>query len=80
MKIVVYACIIILMILHQDFWWWDTDRPYLLGFIPIGLAHHGGISLAAAVVAALAVRYCWPANVDTFDNMEQTSSRPEQRK
>ena len=77
MKIVVYACILILVILHQDFWWWNTDRPYVLGFIPIGLAHHGGISLASAAVAALAVRFCWPAHVDTFDGTEQSSSRPE---
>lgn len=70
MKIVVYALIILLMIIHQDFWWWDTDRPYLFGFIPIGLAHHGGISLASAAVAALAVRYCWPANVDALDDTE----------
>lgn len=83
MRIVVYALIILLVILHQDFWWWHTDKPLVCGFVPIGLAHHVGISLASAVVAALAVRYCWPTNVDTLDAAQQTPdhtpSRPERR-
>lgn len=64
MRNVVIAIIVLLAILHQDFWWWDQSEPMLLGFVPIGLAWHVGISLCAGLTAFLAVRYCWPEGVD----------------
>jgi hypothetical protein len=64
MRYVVAALIALLIVLHQDFWNWHTYEPLVLGFIPVGLAWHVGISLAAAVVAFLAVRYCWPEGLD----------------
>lgn len=63
MKRAVVVLIVLLMVLHQDFWWWHRTEPLVFGFIPIGLAWHAGISVAAGVVAALAVRFCWPADV-----------------
>ena len=63
MKNLVYGLIILLAILHQDFWWWDSDT-IVFGFVPIGLAYHAGVSLAAGLLWALAVRYCWPHHVD----------------
>lgn len=64
MKKLVYGLLILLAVLHQDFWWWDTYDPLVFGFIPIGLAYHAGVSLAAAILWALAIRHCWPAGVD----------------
>ena len=64
MRKLVYALIVLLLIVHQDFWWWDTYDPLVFGFIPIGLAYHAGVSLAAAILWALAIRYCWPAGLD----------------
>ncbi len=64
MKKLVYALIVLLLIVHQDFWWWDDYEPLVFGFIPIGLAYHAGVSLAAAVLWALAIRYCWPTGLD----------------
>ena len=64
MRRLVYGLIVLLAILHQDFWWWHRIDPLLLGFIPIGLAYHAGISIAAAVLWALAVKYCWPPGLD----------------
>ena len=61
MKRLVFALIVLLAVLHQDFWFWTDDR-LVFGFMPIGLAYHVGISLAAAVVWFLATRYCWPAD------------------
>ncbi|MCH8253367.1 MAG: hypothetical protein IID36_13040 [Planctomycetes bacterium] len=69
MRRLVYGLIILLAVLHQDFWWWDTAEPLVLGFVPIGLAFHAGISVAAAVLWALAVKYCWPADVDALDTV-----------
>jgi hypothetical protein len=56
--------VLLLMVLHQDFWFWHRYEPLLFGFIPIGLAWHVGISLSAGVVGLLAVRYCWPESLE----------------
>lgn len=64
MKRLVYALIVLLAILHQDFWWWDRIDPLLFGFIPIGLAYQAGISIAAAILWAMAVKYCWPVKLE----------------
>ena len=61
MKRLVYGLIVLLAILHQDWWWWDDSETLVLGFVPIGLAYH------AAILWALAVRYCWPAGVDDVE-------------
>lgn len=68
MKYFVYALFLLLVVLHQDFWWWDTYEPLILGFIPIGLAWHAGISICAAIVGWLGVKYCWPEGVDDDDD------------
>lgn len=64
MKKVVVVLLVLLAVLHQDFWHWNRIDPLVFGFIPIGLAYHIGISIAAAILWALAVHYCWPKNVD----------------
>ena len=64
MKKLVYAFIILLAIAHQDFWWWDDSDTLVLGFLPIGLAYHAGISVLAGIAWALATRYCWPLDAD----------------
>ncbi|MFQ5494183.1 MAG: DUF3311 domain-containing protein [Phycisphaerae bacterium] len=64
MKWFVYGLIALLAIAHQDFWFWDDSETLVLGFLPIGLAYHAGVSLAAGLLWALAVRYCWPADVE----------------
>jgi len=68
MKKVVWGLIVLLVVLHQDFWLWHRYEPLLFGFIPVGLAWHAGISVSAAVVGWLAARYCWPNDVDVDDN------------
>ena len=67
MKKLVYGLIILLAILHQDFWWWDDSKTLVFGFVPIGLAYHAGISAAAAILWAMAVKYCWPEGVDAVE-------------
>jgi len=75
MKRLIYGLIILLAILHQDFWWWDDGQTMVAGFIPIGLAYHAGVSVAAAALWALAVRYCWPHDVDE-ENSISSLPRP----
>lgn len=67
-KRVVYGLIVLLGILHQDFWWWNSIEPLVFGFIPIGLAYQAGVSVAAGILWAFAVHYCWPREVDEDDH------------
>ena len=64
MKKFVFGLLILLGLLHQDYWWWNSIDPLVFGFIPIGLAYHIGVSITAAILWALAVHYCWPSDVD----------------
>jgi len=68
MKKLIYVLIVLLMVVHQDFWWWDKAEPLVCGFMPIGLAYQALISLLAAILWALAVKYCWPEGVDDSDD------------
>lgn len=79
MKRVVYGLIVLLAIVHQDFWWWDDYEPLVLGFVPIGLAWHAGISLAAGVLWYLATIYCWPKELDEEDDSFVMASSEEGR-
>jgi hypothetical protein len=74
MRRFVYGLIVLLAILHQDFWWWDDAEPFVFGFMPIGLAYHAGISVAAAVLWAMAVHYCWPTDVEQWGCGEHVES------
>lgn len=72
MRKLVYGLIILLLILRHDFWWWDS--AYLVfGFVPIGLFYQAMISLAAGVLWALAVKYCWPKGLDEEDDAIATA-------
>lgn len=67
MKKLIWSLLFLLAVLHQDFWNWNKIEPLVLGFIPIGLAYQIGVSIAAAILWALAVHYCWPENVEVPD-------------
>ncbi len=63
MKYAIWSLVVLLLVLHQDYWQWhDTTLDF--GFLPRTLTYHVGISLAAVVVWLLAVRYCWPAHLE----------------
>lgn len=68
MKTTVYVIFVLLLAVHHDVWNWQTHNPLVFGFIPIGLAHHAGISLSAAALWALAVKFAWPRDVDLLDD------------
>lgn len=59
--------IVLLVILHQDFWWRSDHRTLVLGFLPVSLAYHIAMSIVASVLWGLACRYCWPRGVDVAD-------------
>ncbi len=73
MKRLVYALIVLLAILHQDFWWWGDSETLWFGFMPVGLGYHALVSMAAAALWALAVRHYWPDDVDEFETPQDNA-------
>jgi Protein of unknown function (DUF3311) len=73
MKKLVYAMIVLLALAHQDFWWWDRIDPLVFGFIPIGLAYQAGVSIAAATLWAMAVKFCWPKGLEGETDASSTT-------
>jgi Protein of unknown function (DUF3311) len=53
-----------LYVLHQDFWFWRTARPFVFGFLPIGLFYQACFSVAAAGLMWLLVKYGWPGHLE----------------
>jgi hypothetical protein len=58
--LVITGLVLLLLILHQDNWFW-IDGTLVFGFLPIGLAWHAGISIAAAATWFLATKIAWPS-------------------
>lgn len=65
MRKIVWLLVIILAILHQDFWLWD-NRSVVFGFMPIGLMYHAMFSIAAAAVWFMAVKFAWPTEIEEW--------------
>ena len=63
MQKVVWGLVLLLLILHQDVWFWKSDT-LVFGFLPIGLFFHACISIAASVTWFLATKHCWPEGLD----------------
>jgi hypothetical protein len=61
--------VVLVYVLHQDYWLWN-DRTFVLGFLPVGLAYHAGYSILAAIMMAVLVRYAWPAQLEDVEPEE----------
>lgn len=59
------ALVLALYVLHQDWWFWRSTTPLVLGFIPIGLFYHAVYTLAVAALMWLLVRLAWPSHLET---------------
>lgn len=60
-----WAWVVLLAVLHQDFWWWD-DKTMVFGFLPIGLAYHGLFSIVAGVTWLIAIKVAWPVEIEEW--------------
>lgn len=65
-----WGLVVVLAIVHYDFWWWG-DRTLVFGFLPIGLAFHALFSLVAGGVWALVVMFAWPSRVEAWADAEE---------
>ncbi|MCA9297499.1 MAG: hypothetical protein KC917_01575 [Candidatus Omnitrophica bacterium] len=57
--------VILLIILHQDIWFWGNGT-LVFGVIPVGLLYHLGFSVTCAILWALSVRFCWPDALEAW--------------
>ncbi|HYJ88967.1 MAG TPA: DUF3311 domain-containing protein [Pyrinomonadaceae bacterium] len=56
--------VVLLYVLHQDWWFWRSAHPFVFGFIPIGLFYQACFSVAAALVMWMLVKYAWPSHLE----------------
>jgi len=63
-KALLVLAVVVLYVLHQDFWNWRTAYPLVFGFMPIGLFYHGVFSVAASGLMWLLVKFAWPAHLE----------------
>ncbi|NOT01384.1 MAG: DUF3311 domain-containing protein [Phycisphaerales bacterium] len=68
MKRLIVVLLVLLAVLHQDFWWRNDHETVLFGFLPVSMAYHIGIAIAASVLWGLACVYCWPADAEVRDD------------
>jgi hypothetical protein len=78
MKRVLLATLVAaLYVLHQDVWFWDSPRPLVFGFIPIGLFYHACFTVAVSVLMWILVRYAWPSHLEREAAQEPILRRSE---
>ena len=58
------ALVLVLLILRHDYWWWDDKGPLLFGFLPVGLWWQALVTLLAAGMMWLLVRFAWPGHLE----------------
>ena len=67
MRKLVVALVIVMAVLHQDFWNWD-NASLVFGFLPVGLAYHAAYSLLVAALWFFSIRVAWPSRLETWAN------------
>ena len=55
LKYVLYSLIVLLFILHNDFWFWET--PQIILGLPVGLLYHIMYCLAASLLMFCLVKF-----------------------
>ena len=60
--------VIVVFLVHQDFWNWKIAEPFVFGFLPVGLAYHAGYAILAAIMMALLVKFAWPNDLDRIES------------
>lgn len=63
-KILLVLAFVVLYVLHQDIWNWTRARPFVFGFMPVGLFYQGCYSIAAALFMWMLVKFAWPAHLE----------------
>lgn len=70
-RLLLPALVILLYILHQDFWFWREALPLVFGFLPVGLFYHLLYTPAIVAVMWLLVKYAWPSHLEEVQDHPQ---------
>ncbi len=70
MRWLVAVLIVLLVLLHQDYWNWHR-RDLVAGALPATLVWHMGLSLLASAAWYVATVVCWPREEESHDHVEQ---------
>ena len=62
MRWILYLAMVVLYVLHNDFWFWNDSRM-VLG-LPIGLTYHILYCVIASGMMFLLIKYAWPRELD----------------
>jgi hypothetical protein len=65
--------VVLVYALHQDFWFWRTARPFVFGFLPVGLFYHACLTLACSLLMWLLVKHAWPADIESAGDQARSS-------
>jgi hypothetical protein len=63
--------VIVLYLLHQDFWFWRSAEPIVFGFLPVGLFYHICFTLAVALLMLALVKWAWPTELESEPGDDQ---------
>ena len=63
-KLPAVLIIALFVVLHQDVWFWRTARPFVFGFLPVGLFYHAAFTAACSLLMLYLVRRLWPAHLE----------------
>ncbi|HYN85955.1 MAG TPA: hypothetical protein VER32_11930 [Pyrinomonadaceae bacterium] len=63
-KLLLVLVFLVIYVLHQDIWFWTTARPFVFGFMPVGLFYQACFSVLAALFMWLLVRFAWPGHLE----------------
>lgn len=72
---VLVLLVVTLYLLHQDVWFWRAARPFIFGFLPVGLFYHVCFTLAVSLLMWLLVRQAWPAHLEAPDKSPAKEDR-----
>ncbi|HEY8548545.1 MAG TPA: hypothetical protein VIL35_01205 [Vicinamibacterales bacterium] len=56
--------VLLVYVLHQDFWFWREARPLVFGILPVGLAYHAAYTLVVPLLMSILIRRAWPAHLE----------------
>ena len=73
-KILLLLAVVALVVLHQDFWFWRTAEPLMLGFLPVGLFYHACFTVAVSLLMWLLVKTAWPAHLEAGAGADDSPS------
>jgi hypothetical protein len=64
--------VVLLYLLHQDFWHWRVSKPIVLGLFPIGYAYHIFFTIIVSLVMWMLVRLAWPTALEKLVEREES--------